>query len=64
MLLFLDVDISRLIIYYTDWHDVDEDLMNMARQGGFWGHNVLAGFCDRSMSSLMDTLDIIVVSRW
>jgi len=30
------VDISRLIKYYTDAHDVDENTMTISSQGGCW----------------------------
>ena len=30
------IDISKLIIYYTDGHEVDEDTMTVMNQGGDW----------------------------
>jgi len=36
MVLLLCVDISKLIIYYTDWHNVDEDMVTLVYHGGRW----------------------------
>ena len=45
------VDISRLIIYYTDFHDVDEVIKSNPVQGGFWSHGIWTGLYDRSLDS-------------
>ena len=37
--------------YYTDWHDVDEELRTITILGGFWSHGDFAGFYDRSMDN-------------
>ena len=41
----------KLIIYYTDWNDVDEDAMTLTRQGGDWTHISRAGITDRNLTS-------------
>ena len=32
-----------MIIYYTDIHDVDEDMRTIVRLGGYWAHENWAG---------------------
>ena len=41
-------DISKLIIYYTDVHDVDEDVRTIADQGGMWFDGNQVGITNRS----------------
>ena len=43
------VDISKLIIYYTDWNDVDEDLTAMSAHGGGWYEGDQAGAALRNL---------------
>ena len=53
-------DISRLIKYYTDFHDVDEDGTTISIQGGEWPAGNTAGIMVRfvidSPSSAWDTV--------
>ena len=37
--------------YYTDLHDVDEDLKTITSQGGYWVHGVYTGIAHRDMNS-------------
>ena len=39
----------KLIKYYTDWHDVDEDLRTILMHGGYWVHDVFTGIAHRDM---------------
>jgi len=41
------VDISRLIKYYTDAHDVDENTMTISFQGGYWTDGSKVGITHR-----------------
>ena len=50
LVLLLDVDISRLIIYYTDMHYVDEDMSAISNQGGYQAHGKPAGIAYRNLS--------------
>ena len=48
----LDVVASRrrhwkLIKYYTDWHDVDEDRVTILYQGGYWREDIKVGMTQR-----------------
>jgi hypothetical protein len=43
------VDISKLIKYYTDGHEVDEDLKTLMAQGGDWPDGSWAGITGREM---------------
>ena len=36
-----------MIIYYTDWHDVDEELRTFTRLGGHWNDASSAGIAYR-----------------
>lgn len=44
-------DISKLIIYYTDWYDVDEDMRTISLQGGMWteGTGTMTGVTRRGI---------------
>ena len=33
----------KLIIYYTDWHNVDEDMVTLVYHGGSWSYDIQAG---------------------
>ena len=54
----LSVDISKLIIYYTDGHDVDEDNRTVVYHGGYWpsdtGVGVAARYTDLIPSHISD----------
>ena len=45
----LSVDISKLIIYYTDYHDVDEDKVSIASHSGHWDRNERVGMMFRNV---------------
>ena len=42
-------NISKLIIYYTDAHDVDEDKRTMTNYGGFWPRGNDVGMMHRDL---------------
>ena len=49
-----------LVINYTDYHDVDEDLRTLLEQGGRWTNGGMAGITRREMyESSTNTLDIV-----
>ena len=63
-------DISKLIIYYTDGHNVDEDLRAIPIQGGRWHEEDQAGvtcrnLCDAPTSSwghvASSTVEILIL---
>ena len=57
-------NISRLIKYYTDHHNVDEDLATIADVGGWWSHSDMAGITYRTMNnSSPDLLDGVASSN-
>ena len=62
LLLLLDVDIRKLIKYYTDWHGVDEDSKSFAIQGGDWTGIDQAGVMDRTMDDLSVDIHFYVAS--
>ena len=39
----------KLIKYYTDAHNVDEDLTAISRDGGWWNHETQAGAAHRDL---------------
>ena len=45
------VDISKLIIYYTNFHDVDEETRTVIVHGGYWGHSQSAGIVHRNLDA-------------
>ena len=51
---------SEIVHKYTDDHDVDEDLMTMSAQSGYWCDHISAGIARRSVidypSGLSDTV--------
>ena len=57
------VDISKLISYYTDSHDVDEDMRIIPIHGGRWIGGITAGVFDRAMDDAPDHDTYIVASR-
>lgn len=59
----LSVDISKLIKYYTDYHDVDEDRTTICDQGGYWNLNP-AGVTCRILNDLFtDVFDTVASSN-
>ena len=56
---------QKLIKYYTDHHDVDEELRTFTRQGGYWYYENLVGVVDRFMfdSSSYAAVDIASVQK-
>ena len=36
--------------YYTDGHNVDEDMMTISIHGGYWDHGIFTGIARRSMN--------------
>ena len=62
LVLLLDVDISRLIIYYTDNQDVDEDLRTISAHGGNWYYANEAGVTHRHMFDASTNVYDIVAS--
>ena len=57
------VDISKLIKYYTDNHDVDEDLKTIGVVGGSWSHVSGVGIADRNMIDPPTNAHIAVASK-
>ena len=41
--------VDTLINYYTDGHDVDEDMRSILAQGGMWTEGSATGVTDRTM---------------
>ena len=55
-----------LYIYYTDWHDVDEDVQTIAGYGGYWGNgdSGRAGVFKRDVFyTITSTIDIVASMR-
>jgi hypothetical protein len=50
-LLYFYMSTSEDIIYYTDWHDVDEDMRTIASYGGHYNAEGTVGIMDRNPSS-------------
>ena len=46
-------------IFYTDLHNVDEDLTAIINYGGGWAHTTRAGVACRSMDNPPDLLDLV-----
>ena len=44
-------DISKLIKYYSDNHEVDEDMMTVSEQGGRWNYGDHVGITRRDVAS-------------
>ena len=49
--------------YYTDLHDVDEELMSISAQGGRWGHADGAGIATRYMNRSPTYVADLVASK-
>ena len=49
--------------YYSDDHNVDEDLTTIANQGGAWGYVTLAGVMQRAINDSPSTTYELVASR-
>ena len=41
--------VSRLVIHYADWLDVDEDVPTICTHNGSWEHDTMAGITCRSV---------------
>ena len=52
-----------IIIYYTDHHDVDEDMAAILAQGGYWEGDVYVGVLGKVISTAPDLVDYIVASK-
>ena len=53
----------KLVIYYTDYHDVDEDLKTIPIYGGWWTSNDMAGISERNVRSTpFNTYDYVASS--
>ena len=39
----------KLIIYYTDWHDVDEDMRAIIAHDGVWNQGTMIGIMCRNL---------------
>ena len=48
-----------LYFFYTDQHNVDEDLTAIVNYGGGWAHTTYAGVTCRSMDNPPDLLDLV-----
>lgn len=59
------VEHQKLIIYYTDWYDVDEDLTIICKCGGKWSENIgYPGITDRDLvDAPSTTLDYVASSN-
>ena len=49
--------------YYSDEHDVDEELMTILIHGGSWGYGSWAGIMYREMYSTLTTVHSSIASR-
>ena len=52
----------KLIKYYTDWHDVDEDLRTMFLRGGYWEMIDKVGVTQQNMYDTPDRVYASVAS--
>ena len=53
-------NISKLIKYYTDAHDVDEGMLTVLAHGGAWGETGRNGFMQRNAcNNRSDTVDTV-----
>jgi hypothetical protein len=52
-----------LIKYYTDYHDVDEDLRTVTGYGGRWESGSTTGIADRNMIDPSTNAHIAVASK-
>ena len=53
----------KLIKYYTDWHDVDEESMTEVNYGGMWDFYDTAGFMRRNLSDPVNSVYVSFASR-
>ena len=60
IVLFCAVILGR---YYTDWNDVDEDMVTASILGGWWAFWDLEGVMHRHMADPRDTTDVTVASK-
>ena len=52
-----------MCIYYTDEHDVDENMVTIMNQGGQWPHENSAGITIRTMNDIPTSSPDYVASR-
>lgn len=57
------VDISKLIIYYADFHNADEDLTTITAHGGYQAHGNQAGIAYRTLLSIPSNSQDSVASK-
>ena len=50
------VDREKLIIHYTDGHDVDEDSMTIPHYGGWWTYGTRVGVAYRELYNAPNVL--------
>ena len=49
--------------YYTDEHNVDEDMMTIIDQGGSWFYGIEAGVMERHLNDFLSLMTGEVASR-
>ena len=54
--------VDTLIKYYTDEHNVDEDLVSIMLQGGWWGFGNMVGVVNRNMNDSPTVIFDVVAS--
>ena len=54
--------VDTLIIYYTDWHGVDEDMVSIGQAGGGWGWEP-SGIMERDLDDFPTNSGDDVASR-
>lgn len=50
--------------YYTDLHDVDEDLKTITSQGGRWGYEGMAGITRRTINDTPTSVSDVVAYKY
>lgn len=55
-LLYFYMPTSKDIIYYTDEHNVDEDMMTIIDQGGSWFYGIEAGVMERHLNDFLSLM--------
>ena len=54
---------KKLIKYYTDFQDVDEDLRTIMYQGGRWFNGSYAGIMHRGIDNPPTTIDFVASNK-
>lgn len=49
--------------YYTDYHEVDEDIDTILKQSGRWNHEIHAGAAHRDLLDTPTTSEVNVASK-